>query len=276
MLEGRHCPAFHSKESFRFKHKPTASISILCSVTVGRARQHVAFSHLLGIHCIPFTCCSCSVRDSSKRGQFPHHGPHLKVLSSVLHPSAPQHQDLDSPLSSTPPQALLPAVSSPGPEECGKPERPEVSLKGEVRNSHLLRFSPPLTMCCLQSSASTSLAFKWPLPPRPNRQLSPTGLRPTLVGTLSWESTLLFVLPHTSCRQGLPGKRRANAENLRRASWLQRTARRRWRRTTDGTHRNTVGAEELHVQFGDFLGGFSEPTSTVSASKSVFTKSYGN
>lgn len=65
-------------------------------------------------------------------------------------------------------------------------------------------------------------------------------------------------------------------ENSRRASWLQRMGRRRWGRTTDGTHRNTVGAEERHVQFRDVLGDFNEPTSTVSASKSVFTKSCGN
>lgn len=50
-------------------------------------------------------------------------------------------------------------------------------------------------------------------------------------------------------------------------------------RTTDDTHRNTVGAKELHVQFGDFLDGFNEPTSTVKVLasltfKSVFIKSW--
>ena len=147
VLEGWHSPAFHSNDSFGFKHKPTTSISILCSVTVGCARQYVASSHLLGIHSIPFAHCSYSEQYRETVGSVVsphrgHRGSHLKVLSSLLCPSAPRHQDLDSPFSSASPPALPPAVSSPGAEECGKQERPEVSPTERWGIPHLLLFTP--------------------------------------------------------------------------------------------------------------------------------------
>lgn len=76
---------------------------------------------------------------------------------------------------------------------------------------------------------------------------------------------------------GTTWKRGVSVEKSRCASWLQRTGSGRWGRTTDGTHRNTVGSEEPHVQFGDFLEGFNEPTSAISVLapltfKSVFVE----
>lgn len=45
LLEGWHFPAFHSNDSFGFKHKPTMSISILCSVTVGSMQGNMLPPH---------------------------------------------------------------------------------------------------------------------------------------------------------------------------------------------------------------------------------------
>ena len=57
----------------------------------------------------------------------------------------------------------------------------------------------PAILC--PTSSCISLEFIWqPLPPGPNRRFSPRGLRPMLAGSLTWRSTLLFVLPQISWR----------------------------------------------------------------------------
>lgn len=123
-------------------------------MTVGCARQHVAFSHLLGVHCTPFTCCFCSVGDSRKHGQLPLRTPWSSSQGAQL---------LPPPQCTTAPGSGFPLVlhTPPGTASCclqlrirggQKARKTQGVLKGEVRNSHLLRFSTPLTICCLQSS----------------------------------------------------------------------------------------------------------------------------
>lgn len=149
-----------------------------------------------------------------------------------------------------------PILLSPGAEECGKQAR--AVLKGEVGNSQLFSPAPNTGSCILcPMSSCISPAFAWK--PTSSRHLSPRGLSPVLAGTCP----LLFVLPQTSWNTW---KRGANVENSRHASWLQRMGRRRGRsRSTAGTCRSTVGAEELNVRFGDFLEGLNEPTGSVRA-----------
>lgn len=149
MLGGQHSPSFHSHNSFGFKHKPTMSISVLCSVTVGCARQYVASSHVLSIHTIPFTCCSYSVGDSQKSDESPQ-----RTLWSSPQDAQPLSlfQCLTAPGSAFPIILHIPpgTASCPGAGMWKAGETRGV-LRGEVGNSNLL-FGTLFTTGCLQSS----------------------------------------------------------------------------------------------------------------------------
>lgn len=218
MLEGRHSPAFHSNDSFGFKHKPTTNISILCSVTVGCARQYVASSHRLGIHSIPFTCCSYRVGDSRKRGQSPERTPWSSPQGAQL---LPLSQCTTAPGSGFPLVFHIPPrhclLLSPAQEQRSVESRRDARCPqrrgGEFPSPPLQRPSHhtlPAVLCPM--SSCISLAFTWqPLPPGPNRPFSPKGLRPMPAGTLTWRST--FVLPSDFLEIGSTWKRGANVEN---------------------------------------------------------------
>lgn len=247
VLEGWLSPAFHSNDSFGFKHKPTTSISILCGVTVGCARQYVASSLLLAVHSLPFAHCSYSEQYRETVGSMvgPHRGDrgsHLKVLSSFL---VPVHHGTGiwiPPCPPHPPRHCL--LLSPAQEQrtvesrrdlrCPQRRGGEFPTSSSSQPSH---HTLPAVLCPMASCIS--LAFIWqPLPPAPDSS-HPKDLDPC------WQAPLPGGVPCSLACLRSPGDRDylqkgSKRGKLEACQLAPEDGEEEVGRTTDGTHRNAV------------------------------------